>query len=254
MRQCNDVVDAMNDLVSELSQARAAVLQRIETAKAQRPNFQGLVAPQLLAVSKTFPMQAVVALAQSGQVDFGENYVQEGIEKIKACRLLRPELRFCWHFIGPLQSNKTREVAEHFDWVHSVDRLKIAQRLDAQRPKALGALQCFIQVNISDESSKSGVRPDEVKALALAMTALKQLRLRGLMAIPEASADPEVQHRAFHALRNCLVETNLALGPDFKLDQLSMGMSSDLEAAVMEGSSWLRVGTAIFGQRTSQAS
>jgi len=239
----------INDLDAKLADARQAVLLRIARARALRPDRAELAGPRLLAVSKTFPAQAVLALAQSGQMDFGENYVQEGVQKIIACRLARPDLKLCWHFIGPLQSNKTREVAEHFDWVHSIDRLKIAQRLDAQRPEALPALQCLIQVNISNEASKSGVQPEEVDGIALEMLQFKRLRLRGLMAIPEATDDAAAQAQAFAALRQCLLAANRRLEPGAALDHLSMGMSADLEAAVLEGSSWLRVGTAIFGQR-----
>jgi len=232
-----------------LSKARTAVLMRIDQARAHRPAFEGIADPQLLAVSKTFPAQDVLELAQSGQRDFGENYVQEGVDKILACHLARPDLQLRWHFIGPLQSNKTRAVAEHFDWVHSIDRLKIAERLNAQRPPERAALQCCIQVNISGEASKSGVAINEVASLALAMLELENLSLRGLMAIPQASDDPIEQARNFAALRDCLVDCNRLLGARHSMDHLSMGMSGDLEAAVAQGASWLRVGTAIFGRR-----
>ncbi|MGA1271127.1 MAG: YggS family pyridoxal phosphate-dependent enzyme, partial [Burkholderiaceae bacterium] len=136
----------------KLQEARAKVLARIAAAEASRPAFEGIAAPALLAVSKTFPAESVLALARCGQRDFGENYVQEGLDKLLACRALDPDLKLCWHFIGPLQSNKTRLVAEHFDWVHSIDRLKIAQRLHDQRPVGMHDLQVCIQFNISDES------------------------------------------------------------------------------------------------------
>jgi pyridoxal phosphate enzyme (YggS family) len=239
--------------MSDLQTARLEVLARIERAASLRPPFEGLAEPRLLAVSKTFPAASVLALAQSGQRDFGENYAQEGVEKLTTCRQANPALELCWHFIGPLQSNKTRLVAEHFDWVHSLDRLKIAQRLNEQRPDKLAPLQVCIQVNISGEATKSGVAPDELAALALELRHLKQLRLRGLMAIPQVLDDPAAQSRAFAALRDCLFATNRLLGPGNEMDQLSMGMSDDLELAVAQGASWLRVGRAIFGHRVGQA-
>jgi len=184
----------------------------------------------------------------AGLRDFGENYVQEALAKIAALAPLRGEI--AWHLIGPLQSNKTREVAANFDWVHSVDRLKLAQRLSEQRPAHLPPLQVCLQVNISGEASKSGVAPGEAAALAHAVAALPRLRLRGLMAIPEPAGDFEAQrapHRALRELMNALQAQGLAL------DTLSMGMSADLEAAVAEGATWVRVGTAIFGARAPKA-
>jgi PLP dependent protein len=198
----------------------------------------------ILAVSKTVDAATVREAHGLGQHSFGENYVQEALDKIAALADLRSMLQ--WHLIGPLQSNKTRVVAEHFDWVHSVDRLKIAQRLSEQRPAALPALQVCLQVNVSGEASKSGVAPQEVPALALAVAALPRLRLRGLMSIPEPAADPQAQ-RAPHAALRELLHTLQARG--LALDTLSMGMSADLEAAVLEGSTVVRVGTAIFGAR-----
>ena len=198
----------------------------------------------LLAVSKTQPAAAVRAAHAAGQRAFGENYVQEGLAKIEALADLRPELE--WHLIGPLQSNKTRVVAEAFDWVHSVDRLKIAQRLSEQRPAWAAPLQVCLQINVSGEDSKSGVAPAELPALAQAVTALPRLRLRGLMAIPEPAGDEAAQrqpHRALRELLEALRQQGLAL------DTLSMGMSADLEAAVLEGATLVRVGTAIFGER-----
>lgn len=197
----------------------------------------------LLAVSKTFPIAAVDAVAAAGQCAFGENYAQEGIEKAIA----RPDL--VWHFIGPIQSNKTRGIAEHFSWVHTIDRLKIAERLSAQRPDILAPMQVCIQVNISDESSKSGCAPSEALALCRAIAALPKLRLRGLMAIPEATSDPTTQRRHFAALRQLLASINSA-APELKLDTLSMGMSDDLESAIAEGATLVRIGSAIFGQRS----
>jgi pyridoxal phosphate enzyme (YggS family) len=198
----------------------------------------------LLAVSKTQPAESVRQAHAAGQRAFGENYVQEGLAKIEALADLRADLE--WHLIGPLQSNKTRAVAEAFDWVHSIDRLKIAQRLSEQRPAWAAPLQVCLQVNISGETSKSGLAPAEVAGLAHAVAALPNLRLRGLMAIPEPAgdeADQRVPHRALRELLESLQHQGLAL------DTLSMGMSADLEAAVLEGATLLRVGTAIFGSR-----
>jgi PLP dependent protein len=198
----------------------------------------------LLAVSKTFGPDAVREAFAAGERRFGENYVLEGIEKIEALADLRPQIE--WHLIGPLQSNKTRIVAEAFDWVHSVDRLKIAQRLSDQRPAHLPPLQVCLQVNISKESSKSGLKPDETLAVALAVAALPRLTLRGLMAIPEPAEDFAEQRAPHRALRE-LLESLQASG--LAVDTLSMGMSADLEAAVAEGATLVRVGTAIFGKR-----
>ena len=201
-------------------------------------------AVQLLAVSKVQAAQAVREAAALGQQAFGENYVQEGLDKIAALADLRPQL--VWHLIGPLQSNKTRPVAESFDWVHSVDRLKIAQRLSEQRPDELPPLNVCLQVNISGEASKSGVTPQDVPALARAVAGLPRLRLRGLMSIPEPVEGFEAQRAPHRALR-ALFEQLRAEG--LPLDTLSMGMSDDLEAAIAEGSTLVRVGTALFGPR-----
>lgn len=198
----------------------------------------------LLAVSKTFPPEAVLEAAAAGQRAFGESYVQEAIDKIAATRAHRGDL--VWHFIGPIQSNKTRAIAEHFDWVHSIDRLRIAERLSEQRPTALAPLQVCIQVNISDEETKSGVRPEDVAELVQAVARLPRLKLRGLMAIPAPVADYAQQRGPFASLR-ALMETLNADG--LALDTLSMGMSADLEAAIAEGATIVRVGTAIFGVR-----
>ena len=203
----------------------------------------------LLAVSKTCPGSAVREAFAAGQRDFGENYVQEALAKVAELADLRAELR--WHLIGPLQSNKSREVAENFDWVHSVDRLKLAQRLSDQRPPGLAPLQVCLQVNISGEASKSGVAPADAPALARAIAGLPRLRLRGLMAIPEVAGDLAAQRAPHRALRELLAALNAeGLG----LDTLSMGMSGDLEAAVAEGATWVRVGTAIFGSRAAKPS
>ena len=200
----------------------------------------------LLAVSKTFDAQAVLTAAQAGQRAFGENYVQEAIDKISATRELNPDLQLEWHFIGPIQSNKTRQIAEHFDWVHSVDRLKIAQRLSEQRPADMAPLQICLQVNVSSEATKSGLEPDALLELARAVNTLPNLRLRGLMAIPEPTEDVEQQRAAFAKLR--LMQNDLqAVG--IPTDTLSMGMSADMDAAIAEGATIVRIGTAIFGGR-----
>ncbi|MYN46898.1 YggS family pyridoxal phosphate-dependent enzyme [Pseudoduganella sp. FT93W] len=200
---------------------------------------------QLLAVSKTFGADAVLEAVAAGQRAFGENYLQEGVDKIKAVQDAgAPKLE--WHFIGPIQSNKTRPIAEHFDWVHTVEREKIAQRLSEQRPAGLAPLQICLQVNISGEASKSGVTPQELSALAHKVAALPNLTLRGLMAIPEPVEDYAQQRAAFAALR-ALYQQLRAEG--LALDTLSMGMSADLRAAIVEGATIVRVGSAIFGSR-----
>ena len=201
----------------------------------------------LLAVSKTFGAEAVRTAAAAGQRAFGENYVQEGIDKIAQLRDLALE----WHCIGPLQSNKTRPVANAFDWVHGIDRLKIAERLSAQRDVHLPPLNVCIQVNVSGEDSKSGVAPDEVAALAQAVAGLPGLRLRGLMCIPEPTEDTALLRERFAVLRR-LRDELVAAG--LELDTLSMGMSHDIEPAIAEGATIVRVGTAIFGERVKPAS
>lgn len=193
----------------------------------------------LLAVSKTKPAAAIRQAFAAGTRDFGENYLQEALEK----QVELSDLPLTWHFIGPIQSNKTKPIAEHFAWVHSVDRLKIAQRLSDQRPAHLPALNICLQVNVSGEASKSGCNPDELPALAQAVTQLPNLRLRGLMTIPEPTDDPGEQRAAFARLRE------LQHGLNLDLDTLSMGMSHDLEAAIAEGATWVRIGTALFGAR-----
>lgn len=198
----------------------------------------------LLAVSKMQPATAVRAAHAAGQRHFGENYVQEALDKMAALADLRAELQ--WHLIGPLQSNKTRPVAEAFDWVHGVDRLKIAQRLSEQRPAGLAPLNVCLQVNVSGEASKSGVDPAELAALAHAVAALPRLRLRGLMSIPEPADTLDAQRRPHRQLRELLDRLN---ADGLALDTLSMGMSADLEAAVLEGATLVRIGTAIFGTR-----
>jgi pyridoxal phosphate enzyme (YggS family) len=197
---------------------------------------------QLLAVSKTWGTDAVRQAHAAGQTAFGENYIQEAVDKINALR----DLPLQWHCIGPIQSNKTRLVAEHFDWVHSIDRLKIAQRLSEQRPPELPPLQVCIQVNVDGGETKSGVSPKDLPELALAVAALPRLQLRGLMTIPEP-AETDAQMRAVHRQAKDLFEQLRAQG--LPLDTLSMGMSADMAAAIAEGSTMVRVGTAIFGKR-----
>jgi PLP dependent protein len=218
------------------------VRQRIAKAAADASRDASSV--ELLAVSKTFPAEDVRAAFDVGQRAFGENYVQEAVAKIAELADLRSEIE--WHFIGPLQSNKTKVVAENFDWVHSVDRLKIAQRLSEQRPDGMAPLNVCLQINVSGEESKSGVAPDEALTLARQIAALPSLRLRGLMAIPEPAATLDEQRAPHRRLRELLD----ALRADgLELDTLSMGMSADLEAAILEGATMVRIGTAIFGAR-----
>jgi pyridoxal phosphate enzyme (YggS family) len=228
----------MASIASKLQQVRHRISQAC--ALAQR-DVQSVT---LLAVSKTFSADAVRAAHAAGQRVFGENYVQEALAKIEALGDLRPQLE--WHLIGPLQSNKTREVAWSFDWVHTIDRLKVAERLSAQRPPELPPLSVCLQVNVSGEASKSGVPPAEVAALARAVAALPRLRLRGLMSIPQPVEGFEAQrasHRRLRELFDALRAEGLAL------DTLSAGMSADLEAAISEGATMVRVGSAIFGAR-----
>lgn len=197
---------------------------------------------RLIAVSKTFPAEAILALREAGQREFGESYLQETVAKQAA--LAHADL--VWHFIGPLQSNKTRIVAEAFQWVHSVDRARIAERLSAQRPEHLPPLDLCLQVNVSGEASKSGVAPADLPALAVAVAGLPRLRLRGLMAIPEPTVDTDLQRSRFRHLRELRDALVPRVGP---LDTLSMGMSDDLESAILEGATMVRVGRALFGQR-----
>jgi hypothetical protein len=218
------------------------VRHRIETAcKAAGRSVESVT---LLAVSKTFGADAVRQAVDAGECCFGENYVQEAVDKIDALADLHGRIE--WHLIGPLQANKTRIVAERFDWAHTVDRLKIAQRLAEQRPASMAPLSVCVQVNISGEASKGGVEPGEALALARAVAALPRLRLRGLMAIPEPAATLDAQRRPHRALRE-LFEALRSQG--LALDTLSMGMSADLEAAILEGATLVRVGSAIFGAR-----
>lgn len=202
---------------------------------------------RLLAVSKTFGPDAILEAVQAGQKAFGENYLQEALDKMAALRTLQPDLeRLEWHFIGPIQSNKTRPIAEHFDWVHSVERDKIAQRLSDQRPDHLPPLNVCLQINISGEASKSGATLEQAPELAHAVARMPHLTLRGLMAIPEPADDVEQQRLPFKRLRQLFDQLRTQ---GLAIDTLSIGMSADITAAIAEGSTLVRVGTAIFGKR-----
>jgi len=230
----------MSTIEQNLQAVRRSIAQAADGA--QRP----AAGVMLLAVSKTFGSDAVLAAVQAGQTAFGENYLQEALDKIAAVRAAQPDAALEWHFIGPIQSNKTRPIAEHFDWVHTVEREKIAVRLSEQRPAGLPELNICLQVNISGEASKSGVAPPDLPALAHAVAQLPRLRLRGLMAIPEPETDPARQRAAFARLRQLYQQLR---DEGLALDTLSMGMSADLQAAVLEGATIVRVGSAIFGLR-----
>ena len=223
----------MSTIAENIAKVRARIR---EAAQAFERNPESI---GLLAVSKTRPAQDLREAHATGQRDFGENYLQEALSK----QAELADLDLVWHFIGPIQSNKTRQIAEHFHWVHSVDRLKIALRLSEQRPPHLPPLNICLQVNVSGEASKSGCSPEELPALARAVTQLPHLRLRGLMTIPEPNDDPQAQRLPLARLRQ-LRDTL-----DMDLDTLSMGMSQDLEAAIAEGATWVRIGTALFGTR-----
>jgi len=225
------ITDRLKKLHSQINAAAAAAGREPETI-------------QLLAVSKTRGADELRQAWSGGQRAFGENYLQEALDKIEALQ----DLDICWHFIGPIQSNKTRPIAESFDWVHSVDRFKIAQRLNDQRPADMNPLEICLQVNVSQEASKSGVLPEDLPALAAKVAALKNIRLRGLMAIPASNDDPQLQRRPF-AQMHALLQTLQQQLPDQPLDTLSMGMSGDMEAAILEGATIVRIGTALFGPR-----
>ena len=229
-----------------MSTAENIAKVRLALGQAAAEHGRNPASVHLLAVSKTFGADAVIDAANAGQVAFGENYLQEAIDKQQAVQTLRPDLALEWHFIGPIQSNKTRPIAEYFAWVHALDREKIARRLSEQRPSNLPPLNVCLQVNVSSEDSKSGVAPGEVLALAEVVATLPGLRLRGLMAIPEPAEDFESQRKPFallHTLQQQLREAGIST------DTLSMGMSADMNAAVAEGATIVRIGTAIFGKR-----
>jgi len=227
------------------------VRQRIDAACTR--HGQDTASIRLMAVSKTFPADDVRVACEAGMRDFGENYVQEGVDKIGLLKDLRSQIT--WHFIGPLQSNKTRDVAEHFDWMHTVDRAKIARRLSEQRPAHMPPLQICLQVNLSGEASKSGVAPTELAELARDVAAMPGLQLRGLMAIPEPTTDEALQRKRFRELGELLLATRTTLTRPVaeEMNCLSMGMSADLESAIAETlpgvTTMVRVGTALFGER-----
>lgn len=227
--------------MKNIAQGLARVRESIHAAERMYGRQPGTVT--LLAVSKSRTPQDILAAAAAGQRDFGENYVQEALPKIT--QLARPDLR--WHFIGPVQSNKARIVAGHFQWLHSLDRIKLATRLNESRPDGLPPLNVCIQVNISGEDSKSGITPAGLPELAAAVSGLPRLKLRGLMALPEPVDEFEAQRRQFRTLRECLERLNRG---GLALDTLSMGTTQDLEAAIAEGATVVRVGTGVFGPRT----
>ncbi|GGY83881.1 YggS family pyridoxal phosphate-dependent enzyme [Marinobacter zhanjiangensis] len=230
--------------MSSIADNLGSVTRRIQKATKAAARADGSV--NLLAVSKTRPPRDLREAAASGQRAFGENYLQEGLEKIEALADL-PELE--WHFIGPIQSNKTRAIAEHFQWVHSVDRLKIARRLSEQRPDNLPPLNVCLQVNVDNEDSKSGCRMEDLPELAAAVSKLPRLNLRGLMAIPDPDQPEDSLRDSFRALATALGRLNRQPDINGTLGTLSMGMSGDLELAIAEGATLVRVGTAIFGAR-----
>jgi pyridoxal phosphate enzyme (YggS family) len=229
---------------SALHERYDALLARISAACGRAGREAGTV--RLLAVSKTFPATRVVELAGLGQRAFGESYLQEALPKISQCRHERPDLALEWHFIGPIQSNKTRAIAENFDWVQSVDREKTARRLSEQRPASMDPLNVCLQINISAEQTKSGCAPADARGLAAAIASLSRLRLRGVMAIPAPTDDASRQRAQCASIRRVYEEL---LDAGHALDTLSMGMSDDLEAAIAEGATMVRVGTALFGSR-----
>jgi len=234
-------------MMTTIDQRLAHVVQQMTQACARSARDPAQLT--LLAVSKTFGPEAVLQAMDAGQSAFGENYIQEGVEKILAVRAARPAAALQWHCIGPVQSNKTRLVAEHFDWLQSLDRLKIAQRLSEQRPAGMAALQVCLQVNVDGGPTKSGVGPTELQALAEAVAALPNLRLRGLMCIPEPAEGFEAQRAVFSQARALFDQLN---DRGFALDTLSMGMSEDLDAAIAAGSTMVRVGRGIFGSREAR--
>jgi PLP dependent protein len=229
--------------MTSISERLQAIQARIRQEEQQAGRAAGSV--QLLAVSKAQPVSAIRDAFQSGQCLFGENYLQEALEKMAQLADLALE----WHFIGPIQSNKSRPIAENFTWAHGVDRLKIAERLSEARPPHLPPLQICLQINVSGEASKAGIAPQEASALAQAVSSLPKLKLRGLMAIPEPTTDVVMQHKQFRMLRETLATLNQQ---GLSLDTLSMGMSHDFPIAIAEGATIVRIGTAVFGERPAK--
>lgn len=228
----------INNIAERIKEVRNQIKQATQAAQRQPHSVQ------LLAVSKTKPAADVAAAHAAGQVDFGENYVQEGVQKITQLQ----HLPLTWHFIGPIQSNKTKDIAEHFAWVHSLDREKIVRRLSQQRPAHLPPLKVLIQINIDDESSKAGIAPAQLEQMAQLIASLPQLQLRGLMTIPQADASADQQVHSFAAMQRLFLQLQTQYD---QIDTLSMGMSNDLAAAIAHGATMVRVGTAIFGARTN---
>ena len=245
------MIDCMNCPLKMIMSTIAHKLQAVDASIRAAASASGRAPDevQLLAVSKTFPPQAVLEAINAGQTAFGENYLQEALDKMASVSAALPGREIAWHFIGPIQSNKTRPIATSFDWVHTVDRLKIAQRLSEQRPAQAAPLNICLQVNISGEASKSGVTPADLPELARLVAQLPRLRLRGLMAIPEPETDETRQRAAFAQLRTLFEQLR---GAGLALDTLSMGMSGDMGAAIAEGATMVRVGSAIFGARSTQ--
>jgi len=233
----------MNSIAERIKEVRS------EIAKTNLANQRDVNSVQLIAVSKTKPAADIVAAYSAGQHHFGENYVQEAIAKIVQVSELLPDNDITWHFIGPIQSNKTRDIAAHFKWVHSVDRAKIATRLAEQRPSSAEPLNVLIQVNIDDEASKAGVSPEQVMPLAETIAALPQLQLRGLMTIPTAQDDATKSAASFAAMQRLFSELKAQY---HQVNTLSMGMSSDWPVAIAHGATMIRIGTAIFGARTNK--
>jgi len=232
----NKLQSSMADIAVNLEK----ILDRIRQAERRFLRIPGSV--QLLAVSKSRSADEMRAAMAANHHDFGENYLQEALSKMTELK----QSNICWHFIGPIQSNKSRAVAEHFSWVHSLDRIKIARRLNDLRPEGTPALQVCIEINISSEGSKSGIRPADLPAFAAAVSALPRLRLRGLMTMPRPSDEFATQRIAFRRLHDYFVQLNAS---HYEMDTLSMGTTGDMEAAIAEGSTLVRIGTAIFGQR-----
>lgn len=230
----------MNLPAKHLKKVKQRIKEAIKVANRPENNVR------LIAVSKTKPATDVEQVYDAGQYEFGENYLQEAIDKITALKHLE---QIKWHFIGAIQSNKTRPIAEHFDWVHSVDRLKIAKRLSEQRSSEQAPLNICLQVNVSNEANKAGISLAEVPALAREVNSLNNIKLRGLMAIPLKTNNAAEQHSYFKQLKDCLDSLNTE---GMQLDTLSMGMSNDMEAAISEGATMIRVGTAIFGERSAK--
>ncbi len=231
---------AMNNIPQQLQQIHQQIKQACHAVGREQS------AVKLLAVSKTKPVEDILIAHAAGQVAFGENYVQEGVEKIQYCQ--QHDVSLEWHFIGPLQSNKTRLVAEYFDWMQTLERAKIADRLNEQRSPYKAPLNVLIQINISQESSKSGIQPSDMLPLAKHIENLPHLRLRGLMAIPEPTNDVAQQEQTFCQMKTLFEQLQQAL-PNAQIDTLSMGMTDDMQSAIKCGSTMVRIGTAIFGTR-----